>query len=135
MERTVSGPVPFTPDLTTPESPRREPSLPLPTWPMRGVSQVAIRVICAVVLLHSSAAFGRRAAAQPVPEASALKVAQDPVAGSSPCPGVPCTYSDMVTNRESPWATTRLAIVPAPPGSLAFYTASGAYRSDFPRVR
>src|SRR5262249_23498472 len=77
---------------------------------------------------------GRSAPAPTLPLPSPAEQARIAAALGSPCPGVPFAFSYMITNRNSPWATGRSAIVPAPPGSLSFFTASGAYRSDQPRT-
>ncbi|MCW5893937.1 MAG: alpha/beta hydrolase [bacterium] len=49
------------------------------------------------------------------------------------CSGVPFAYSYMVTNRATPFATAKDAVVPGAPGSLTFWTASGAYQSSDPQ--
>jgi esterase/lipase superfamily enzyme len=96
------------------------------------VTKLAIGLVLALQL---SAAAPRPATAQALFESAAPERAQATAPQESPCAGVPFAFSYMITNRNNPWATTRSAIVPAAPGSLSFYTASGAYRSDVPRLR
>lgn len=52
--------------------------------------------------------------------------------GSPTCSpqGLPFAYSYMITNRATPFATSYGDIVPAPAGSLTFYTAAGPYVSQ-----
>ena len=57
--------------------------------------------------------------------------------GSGVCtaPGVQFAYSYMVTNRATPFATSRSdGIVPSAPGTLTFWTAPGAYQSSDPQT-
>lgn len=44
--------------------------------------------------------------------------------------GLPFSYSYMVTNRETPFATSEDDILPAAPGDLTYYTAAGPYQGD-----
>jgi len=50
-------------------------------------------------------------------------------AGTGNCSGasLPFSYSYMITNRATPFATTRTDIVPAPGSALTFFTADGPY--------
>ena len=60
----------------------------------------------------------------------------DDVAATGVCtaPGVAFTYSYMVTNRATPFATTQADVLPSAPGSLSFWTAAGAYQSSSPKA-
>jgi Alpha/beta hydrolase of unknown function (DUF900) len=53
------------------------------------------------------------------------------LAASASCSpaGLPFAYSYMVTNRATPFATTRDDILPAAPGTLTFFTAPGPYQA------
>src|SRR5262245_58387780 len=99
--------------------------------PVIRVTKLAIGLALALTL---PAAAPRLATAQALEQAEPGQ-AQAIAPQESPCAGVPFAFSYMITNRSNPWATTRSAIVPAAPGSLSFYTATGAYRSDAPRLR
>ena len=99
------------------------------------IVRVTKLAICLALALPVSTAAPGPSAAQALFESGAQEPAQGAAAPDSPCAGVPFAFSYMITNRNNPWATARSAIVPAPPGSLSFYTASGAYRSDVPRLR
>ena len=55
--------------------------------------------------------------------------------GVCTAPGVQFAYSYMVTNRATPFATSRSdGIVPSAPGTLTFWTAPGAYQSSDPQT-
>lgn len=56
------------------------------------------------------------------------------VRATGPCTTAPFAYSYMVTNRATPFATTRADIVPAAPGALTFWTAEGPYQSSNPQA-
>ena len=127
MERTVAGPVPFMSDLPTPAP---------PTWPMRGMSPVAIRVLCAVVLLHLSAAFGRRANRPPSPSPRPAPWTRRKTRWRAAAPAG-CAVHGQRHGHEprEPLGHDALGHRAGAARFAAFYTASGAYRSDFPRVR
>src|SRR5262245_27324854 len=91
--------------------------------------------ICLALALTVLAVLTPLSAAQARFDPSVQALAPAAPAPESPCTGVPFAFSYMVTNRNSPWAVTRSTIAPGPAGSLSFYTASGAYRSDAPRLR
>ena len=102
---------------------------------MARIVRVKSIAVCLVLALSVLATVPGLSAAQTPFDAIGHEVAPGASAPESPCAGVPFAFSYMITNRGNPWARARAAIVPAPPGSLSFYTASGAYRSDVPRLR
>lgn len=57
----------------------------------------------------------------------------DDVRETGTCAGVSFSYSYMVTNRATPFATTHADVVPAAPSSLTFWTAPGAYQTSSPQ--
>lgn len=54
--------------------------------------------------------------------------------GTCAAPGVAFAYSYMITNRATPFATDFSQIVPAAPGNLSYFTATGAYQSSNPQT-
>lgn len=54
--------------------------------------------------------------------------------GTCMAPGVAFSYSYMITNRATPFASDLSQIVPAAPGDLSYFTAAGAYQSSSPQT-
>jgi hypothetical protein len=65
-------------------------------------------------------------------ETVAASLGTAPLGSSCSTASIPFSYSYMITNRAKPFATSRADIVPTAPGTLAFFTAPGAYQSQNP---